>query len=505
MIFGNLYGDQAGFLFWAEKALKAHSYAEFVKWPIGPGGWQDLRALDQEAPYLYTVFKGMGWLTSPYSNSATHALNTLAAAYLLNLVLSLISVYLLARLFSSKWVAAIVALSTCVSLSWFARSSGHLNLTAFYVVFGIVYLALGSKRWSTRRTVATGAVVGILSSASYYYLYLTSLLIGCVFASFIALWLWQRRKNPGFPNPVSFIRKAIPGAIAAALIFGVSNSQLIHADRRFGRDLALVRSEFDISTFSNKEGDFFRVHIASPEHRVLGLRENSSMHGSNWTEDSVYLGIGGMLSFFAAIGFSIFAIRRRYRLEETVPLTLLFFWGYALSLGRVGRRFYWLLPMARVYSRIAILVLPAAILIVHVIAPGITENRRWIRKVVDTATVLLLLWPLWYGSILIKSLIPFRPDQTRALAYVDQAKQDQGPIRCLEFDQRPQCPLAFTDGFKLFLAARENVGILGVTLHGARTFSASEEVTQGGRYSPGECLKIPKSIYDASYPGLPGC
>src|SRR6185437_8609045 len=141
MIFGNLQGDQAGYLFWAEKAIHAHGYASFIRWPIGHGRWQDLRALNQEVTFLYIIFTIMGWVTGPISTPITHAMNTLAGAYLLNLLLSIVSVYLLARLYAPRWVSWVCALVTCLSLSWFERSSGHFNLTAFYALFSLLYLA----------------------------------------------------------------------------------------------------------------------------------------------------------------------------------------------------------------------------------------------------------------------------------------------------------------------------------------------------------------------------
>jgi|GEM_PF-4779760 len=507
MIFGNLMGDQAGHLFWAQKAIFAADFSEFVKWPIGPGTWQDLRSLNQETGYFYLAFKTMGKLALPFSDASTHALHTLLAAYLLNLFLSIVFVYFVARLFVGRWVSIVCALTTCVSLSWWVRSTGHLSLTAFYVLFGIIYLALGSPQWSLKRRLITGAIVGFLAGASYYYLYLGTILVGCILLALAGLHRWRRHRMPGLPDPVPYFKKGVWGVLAAVIVFGLCNTSIIRPGPRFGTLESLAfRGTHDLRVFSNRPSDFFKVHQDSPEHALLGLPVSTSMHGSNPTELSVFLGIGGTLMFICALVFGRIAFKRRLNLAQTVPVALLLIFSFALSISVVALLFFPLMPAVRVYSRIAIAVLPASVILVHLVLPHLTARRPWLKPAVYTLTLLLLLWPAWYAKVIFGSLVSFRPDQQQALEFVDRAKAAGTRFICVEFAQLRKCPLEFTDGFKLFLAAREGMGIAGVTIDGAKIFSDPAFGREAPQAWPADqCLKIPVEIYVGGYPGREHC
>ena len=329
------------------------------------------------APY------GAGWQAVPFTAISVLVLAPLAGllggttAYNVEVLSSFPLIawttYLLARRLGCRPLAAgFSALAFAFMPYHLEKAQGHAGQThmEFFsaTLLFLVRWRQGGSKWNL---AAAGAMAGLMLWNDYYFAFISAFLVATFF---VVSYLHRRWRQPDAPSFRRHLVAAIVVAVVTALFVPVT---VLVADRPSGgsvtgslntQALNFHQSLLELETYSSRPWEFVLPYHANPLVPPALVRfEVAHLHGSNFTEQSLFLGYTVM----ALALIAVFAARNRF---ETMLLLALGFVGAVISLPP-GIHFHGIViptpslalnavfQIFRVYARFGILTLLGAALL----------------------------------------------------------------------------------------------------------------------------------------------
>ena len=357
-------GDGSGtiaYFWWWDYALhhgKPLLYNSFVGVPVG-SGWEsayfDVLQVAIFAPLSYAVGPiaayNLGVLSSyPLTAWATYLLGR--------------------RLGMSALAGAFAGLAFAFVPYHQEKAMVHLMHTHMELFPAFLYFAVGWRQSGSRwQAVAAGAILGVALWTDPTMTYLIALLAVVFFATSMILRPGDRPWRKHLQSHV--LAGALMSVVGALFIPGVlliSTRPGAHAATLADQFQATERAVTELGTYSARLREFFQPwHLNPLLPHSLQAFEKANLHGSSFAEQT--LTIGFTLIFLATIG--AIAMRRHFAVILCVAIGLA---GFVMTqppertiagitIPAPSHFLFQVLPIFRVYSRFAMLVLLAAALL----------------------------------------------------------------------------------------------------------------------------------------------
>lgn len=285
----------------------------WINWNLDRQGWGPFTAITHlagwpaGAPLFQPQFVTLSALLVPFF-ALTKVVGAVCAWNLelfAGLLASAVAMYAFVRWLTGRWsVAFLAGYAFAFNPFHLVKMEGHLTYVHTWgfplALWAMLALWRDPRRW---RAVVVGAVVGLAGYIDGYYV----LMMPVFAASVLAVWVLL-----GAPSRPELVRRA--GLAAVAALSALVLLAPVGVTLALGQDsvnAAVERTRADVARYSARPWDYVLPSRWHPVFRgLVGAWQDRHLHGSNYSEQSLYLGATVLV---AATGFVIVALGRRRR------------------------------------------------------------------------------------------------------------------------------------------------------------------------------------------------